>query len=168
MKCFFLLFLVFHIFSTSSNCQTYAMLDRRWYKPAILSDSVTRNNLSEGLFPIYKVELDSLIVLTEKLKNLKEDGLSRKFFYSDDFKTNHIEFKIENIKRTYGDGYEINLTSFGSFGNVTIKLSDPRLNLPDNQKTIRAFLQYLKRIKADINKPIKDKKDNKKNNPFVE
>lgn len=159
---------VLTIFLNLAKSQTYPLLDRRWYKPAILVDSVTRTNLSDGLYPIYKTELDTLIILVDKLKDLKKDGLNRNFFYSEDFKTEHMEFKIENIKRSYGDGYEINLISTGPYGSNTLKLSDPRQLLPDNQKVIRAFLIYLQRTKKDIDKPVKNKINNTKNNPLVD
>jgi hypothetical protein len=135
-----------------AKSQTFVMLDRRWIKTAQLTDSVTRNNLSDGWFPVYNAELDSLIILVDKLKNLKKDGLNRKFYYSEDFKTEHLEFIIENIKRAYGDGYEINLITKGPFGQNTLKLSDPRLTLPDNQSMIRSFLKYLQKTKKDLSK----------------
>ena len=139
-------------FSSIVKSQTFVMLDRHWVKEALLTDSVTREDLSDGWYPVYKTELDSLIMLVEKLKNLKADGIKRKFYYSEDFKTNHLEFIIENIKRAYGDGYEINLITKGSFGQNTLKLSDPRLNLPENQSTIRFFLKYLLKTKKKLNK----------------
>ena len=150
------------------KAQTYLLLDRRWYEPAVITDSVTRGQLSEGWFPIYKTELDSLLTLVGKLKNLKDDGLNRKFFYSEDFKTEHLVFQIENIKRTYGDGYEINLVNKGTFGTITLKLSDPKLLLTENQRTVRGFLTYLNRTKADLEKPIKRKKKNTKSNPLID
>ena len=114
--------------------------------------------MSNGWYPIYKDELDSLITRVDKLRNLKDDGLHRKFYYSEDFKTDHLEFVIENIKRVYGDGYEINLISTNPQGKTIIKLSDPRLLLTDNQKVIRTFLGYLKKTKKDIGKSTKDKR----------
>ena len=147
--------------------QAFLLLDRRWYNPAENTDSVTRQNLSDGLFPIYKQELDTLISLINKFKDLKDDGLNRKFFYSEDFKTNHLKFEIENIKRAYGDGYEINLISTGSFGSITLKLSDPKLLLTENQKVVRGFLKYLYRIKKDLDKPTKRKKKNNDSNPLL-
>ena len=166
-KLFFTIFVI-TIFINITDAQAYLLLDRRWYKPALLTNSVTRANLSDGWYPIFKNDLDSLIILVDKLKNLKKDGLNRKFFYSEDFKTAQLEFKIENIKRAYGDGYEINLISTGPHGSNTLKLSDPKLLLPENEKVIRAFLTYLKRTKKDIDKPIKDKKNNTSNNPFID
>ena len=151
-----------------SKAQTYLLLDRRWYNPAITTDTVTRSQLSDGWFPIYKSELDSLIILVDKLKNLRDDGLNRKFYYSEDFKAGHLVFQIENIKRAYGDGYEINLISNITLGSNTLNLSDPKLLLTENQKTVRAFLSYLKRTKADLDKPLKNKKKSSKNNPLID
>jgi len=43
--------------STAIRAQTYLLLDRKWHKPAIESDTVTRANLSDGLFPIYRQDI---------------------------------------------------------------------------------------------------------------
>lgn len=162
---FFSILAIYFTIMCSVKAQTYLLLDRRWYKPAIEVDSVTRENLSNGLFPVYKEDLDTLITLLSKFKNLKTDGLTRKFYYSEDFKTERFEFAIENIKRTYGDGYEINLISKGTFGKPTLKLSDPRNNLPANEKVIKLFLAYLEKTKENISKPV-DKRRSAKNNPL--
>jgi hypothetical protein len=136
----------------SINAQKFLLLERRWSKDGILTDSVTRQNLSDGWFPVYRADLDTLIMLADRLKNLKKDGLKRKFYYSGDFRSLHLKFDIENIKRTYGDSYEINLTSYGTFGEATVKLSDPRELLGTNQKAIRTFLFYLKRNSKNLSK----------------
>jgi hypothetical protein len=157
MKKIVILAIIFQSVYFCSNAQTFLLLDRKWSKKAVLVDSVTRENLSQGWYPIYKEDLDSLILLVDKLKNLKDDGMKRKFYYSEDFKTSNIEFVIENIKRTYGDGYEINLISSGPFGKTTFKLADSRELLNVNQKTVRAFLAYLERTKKNLDKLIVDK-----------
>ena len=154
------------LFSTYAGiAQKYALLDRRWYRPAILSDTVTRQNLSDGWFPIYKTDLDSLIILVGKFKNLKKDGFDRKFYFSDDFKAGNIRFEIENIKRAYGDGYEINMISTIEIGPNTLKLSDPGNNLTNNQAIIRAFIDYLKLTRKNIQNPKKKKTGG--NNPLT-
>ncbi len=142
-----ILSLVFVLAFTKAQAQKFVLLDRKFKKAAIWTDTVMRLHLSEGWFPVHGTEFDSLVIFVDKLKNLKEDGLHRKFYYSDDFKTSHLKLVIENIKRAYGDGYEINLISSGDFGEPTIKLADPRENLGANQATIRSFLAYLKRVK---------------------
>lgn len=142
-KVFFLLLLI-QFLTAGCYAQNFLLLDRKWSRDAIVVDTVTRQNLSDGWYPIYRESLDTLIILVGRLKDLKNDGLSRKFYYSDDFNAPHLKFNIENIKRTYGDGYEINLVSFGTFGDATVKLSDSRELLDVNQKTIRSFLSYLK------------------------
>src|SRR5689334_3033882 len=113
MKKTIFLFCFFECIYFSVKAQTFILLDRRWSKEATLTDSVTHQNLSDGWYPIYKEELDTLIVFIDRLKNLRNDGLSRKFYYSEDFKTKNLKLTIENIKRAYGDGYEINLISSG-------------------------------------------------------
>ena len=162
----FLFFVVCLTVSNSCRAQNYLLLDRRWYKPAIEADTVTRENLSDGLFPIDKRDIDTLVTLVSRFKNLKKDGLNRKFYYSEDFKTERFEITVENIKRTYGDGYEINLISKGPFGQLTLKLSDPRNNLPANEKVIRLFIEYLEKTKENLSKPHGNKRKNSKNNPL--
>lgn len=162
----FSLISVFMLYGYTTTAQTYALLDRRWYKPAIFTDSITRENLSEGLYPIYISDLDSLITLVDKFKNIKQDGFDRKFYYAEDFKTEHCIFKIENIKRAYGDGYEINLISTTPFGSNSLKISDPGTKLPQNQAIIRAFLSYLKLTKKNLENPKKNKRKNS-NNPLT-
>ena len=88
--------------------------------------------------------------------------------YCKDFYLFFLVFQIENIKRAYGDGYEINLISNITLGSNTLKLSDPKLLLTENQKTVRAFLSYLKRTKADLDKPVKNKKKSSKDNPLID
>jgi hypothetical protein len=152
MRKFILLLCILQALCLSSKTQTFLLLDRRWSKEAFLTDSVTRQDLSNGWYPIYKEELDTLIIFVDKLKNLKNDGLTRKFYYSDDFKGPNLKLVIENIKRAYGDGYEINLISSGPFGENTIKLANSKELLDVNQKTIRNFLAYLNRTKKNISK----------------
>jgi hypothetical protein len=152
MKRIILLICLLQCIHNTAKAQTFLLLDRRWDKEAVFTDSVTRQILSDGWYPIYQEDLDTLIVLVDRLKNLKNDGLKRKFYYSEDFRATHLKFVIENIKRTYGDGYEINLISSGPFGENTVKLSDSRELLDVNQKTIRAFLAYLKRTQKQLPK----------------
>lgn len=147
-----ILSLFFALAFTKLQAQKFVLLDRKFKKAAMWTDTVMRQHLSDGWFPVNEVELDSLITFVDKLKNLKEDGMHRKFYYSDDFKTSHLKLVIENIKRAYGDGYEINLVSSGEFGEPTIKLADPRENLGANQTTIRTFLAYLKKVKKQEKK----------------
>ena len=142
-----LFWIIFVLLGHQATAQTYALLDRRWHKEAILTDTITRQNLTDGWFPVYKNDIDSLIILVNKLKYLRKDGLERKFYYAGDFKTEHNTFQIDNIKRSYGDGYEINLTCTTVIGSNTLKLADPKLTLIKNQELIRAFLDYLELTK---------------------
>lgn len=167
MKKILFVFIFISAIKSELFCQTFTLLDRRWYKPALFSDSISRNDLSEGWYPVYTAELDSLTAMLSKLKNLRNDGLDRKFYYSEDFKTTHSSFQIENIKRTYGDGYEINLITSTPMGSNTLKLSDPDLKLTANQVNVRAFLSYLISTQKNISNPSKRKKYSTRNNPNV-
>lgn len=146
----FILFIIAYFLVTTTNGQKFLLLDRKFHQISKVVDTVIRQDFSDGLFPIYLKDLDSLILLTENFYNLKKDGLSRKFYYPDDFKCENFSFVIENIKRTYGDGYDINLISASILGNPILKLSDSREKLPANQKNIRDFLSYLKSQKKNL------------------
>ena len=146
----FILLIIASFLITAAKSQKFLLLDRQLQQISKVVDTVTRKDLSDGLFPVYFKDLDSLILLTEKFYNLKDDGLNRKFYYSEDFKCENFSFVIENIKRTYGDGYDINLVSTNIIGSSTLKLSDSRERLPANQKNIRDFLSYLKTQKKKL------------------
>lgn len=161
------LVLLLLIIPNISYSQEYLLLDRKWNKMPVLTDSVLKEYTKVGFYPIYTNELDSLINAINTFKDLKNDGLRRKFYDSESLKTEHLSFEIDNIRRAYGDGYEINLTSISPFGKYTLKLSDPRLNLPDNQSVIRNFLKYLNITKSNLESPEKRKKLNWTNNPLV-
>jgi hypothetical protein len=161
-------FLFLSCISLCAISQTFALLDRRWEKPVIISDTITKEYLNQGLYPIYKEDLDTLIILVDKFKNLNKSGLNREFFNADNFKTEHFEFQVSSFKRAYGDSYDITLLSITPFSKTSLKLSDPTKLNPENQKVIRLFLQYLKQAKKDILKPAKKKKNNTKNNPLID
>ena len=146
----FILLIIYSLIITTAKSQKFLLLDRKLQYISKVADTVTRQDLSDGLFPMYLKDLDSLILLTEKFYNLKEDGLTRKFYYSEDFKCLNFSYVIENIKRTYGDGYDINLISSNILGSPTLKLSDSREKLPVNQKNMRDFLSYLKMQKKKL------------------
>lgn len=150
----------------SATGQTFALLDRRWIKPVILTDSIQKADLNQGLFPIYKADIDTLIELVSKFKNLNKSGLNREFFNADNFKTERFEFLISNFKRAYGDSYDITFVSITPGSKTILKLSDPSQLNPVNQQTVRFFLSYLKQAKKDLNKLDKKKKNNTKGNPY--
>lgn len=139
----------------SGKSQNYILLDRKWKEAGTITDSVNKEDISKGKFPIFLQDLDSLIIITSKFKNLKDDGLNRTYYNSEDFKAGHFSYEIDNIRRTYGDSYEIDLITAGPFGKYKLQLSDPRLLLPQNQKLIRSFLKYLNLTKSKINSKTK-------------
>lgn len=154
-----LLCIIFIIIANQAAAQTYALLDRRWYKDAIFTDTITKADLTDGWFPIYTSELDSLYTLINKFKNIRSDGVNRKFYYANDFKTEFCTFQIENIKRAYGDGYEINVVSNTPIGANTLKIADPDKKLTGNQDYIRALISYLNVTRKNLSDPKKRKKN---------
>ena len=61
------------------KCQSFILLDRKVHQKVIVTDTVTKQRLSDGFLPVYKAEYDSMIILIDKFTNLKDDGLKRKF-----------------------------------------------------------------------------------------
>ena len=118
------------------------ILDWVPHKKVFLTDSVEMEALSAGQFPIYKNEFDSLVLLIDKFDNIKEDGIKRKFYNQDEFKTAHLSFEIENIKRTYGDAYDISMISKGPWGKTVLKVSDSKFTLLTNQHNINGMRAY--------------------------
>lgn len=155
-----IILIVITFIATNNFCdaQTYILLDRTWQKPAILTDTITKEHLNKGLYPIYKSDIDTLIILVGEFKNLNKSGLNRQFFNAENFKTDRFEFLISNFKRAYGDSYDVTMVSYTGSSKTILKLSDPTQLNPVNQQTVRQFLSYLKETKKLINKPAKKKK----------
>jgi len=152
MKKIFWTIFILTIFVNSVNAQKYLLLDRHWEKPAFVSDSITKADLSIGLLPIYKDDLDTLILLVERFKNLNKSGLNREYFNAEEFKTDRFEFLISNFKRAYGDSYDLAFISYAGGTKTTLKLSDPMKLNPVNQQVVREFLDYLKSTKKKLSK----------------
>jgi hypothetical protein len=157
MKKAFLLPLCLIAFLVDANSQDYLLLDRNWKKPATPSNTITKDDINNGRYPIYKEDLDSLIIITNEFRNLKNDGINRRFYNPEVMKAGSFHYTIDNIRRTYGDGYEINLVSNVPEGSYTLKLSDSRLLLPKNQEWIRKFISYLELTKKNLTNPTKAK-----------
>jgi hypothetical protein len=136
----------------SLKCQPFILLDRKVHQKVTVTDTVTRQHLNAGYFPVYKSEFDSMILMIDKFRNLKDDGLERRFYNTADFKTSHITFQIESIRRVYWDSYDINMVSSGPFGQTVLKISDQKFSLNENERGIRGLLSYLKSRKKEIDK----------------
>ena len=102
--------------------------------------------------PIYKNDLDTLILLVERFKNLNKSGLNREYFNEEEFKKERFEFTISNFKRAYGDSYDLAFISYAGGKKATLKLSDPTQLNPVNQQVVREFLDYLKSTKKKLAK----------------
>ena len=134
------------------TAQKYLLLDRYWEKPPFLSDTISKSDLSIGLLPIFARDLDTLILLVVRFKNLNKSGLNREYFNAEEFKTERFEFTISNFKRAYGDSYDFAFISYAGGTKATVKLSDPTQLNPVNQQVVREFLEYLKTTKKKFSK----------------
>lgn len=136
----------------TGTAQKYLLLDRYWEKPPFLSDTISKSDLSIGLLPIFARDLDTLILLVVRFKNLNKSGLNREYFNAEEFKTERFEFTISNFKRAYGDSYDLAFISYAGGTKATVKLSDPTQLNPVNQQVVREFLEYLKTTKKKFSK----------------
>lgn len=80
------------------QCQTFILLDRKVHQHVTVTDTVTRQRLSDGYFPVYKAEYDSMVILIDKFTNLKDDGLSGNFIMQMILRPLILDFKSKALK----------------------------------------------------------------------
>lgn len=140
-----LLFTASLFISLSVTAQSgYVLLERGWYRPAKFTDTLAREDIKAGYFPIHADQLDSLIAFVGTFQEIRKHGLKRKYFDNEDFKTGSIRFEISNIKHAYGDIYDITILSNVAGGEYRFKLSDPQNDSEQNVRLIKGFYSYLK------------------------
>lgn len=122
----------------------YALLDRAYRKPVLYQDSVTKDDLRNGYFPIYADQIDSLQKFVEVFTKYNKLGLKRTYFLNEDYQTSSISFKIKNVQHAYGDLYDIDVISKTDFGETILKLGDAAETVYFNHLYIRGFNRYLK------------------------
>lgn len=123
----------------------YVLLDRANNKPAIYTDSFTKDNIKTGFYPIYANQLDSLLPIVGTFKKLGKQGLNRTYFNNDDYKTSSITLQISNSHHAYGDVYDIDIISHTEQGEYRLKLSDASQSSYFTDSYIKDFYDYLKK-----------------------
>ncbi len=155
MKIIFIVILL--LFSVDLFSQSkFVLLNRSYYKDAVFVDSITKEYTSTGYFPIQANQLDSFLTLVGQFRKLFKQGMDRKYFNNDEFKTSSIIFDISTSTHTYADRYDIDIISFTGQGTYKMKLSDLGDSESTTDKYIEAFYDYLKKTIKQ-----RDKQNNK-------
>ena len=154
MKKIFIYFLL--LFSLTSFAQKkYTLLERGWHREPLFTDTITKENVKSGYWPVYISELDSLLKFVGTFKKLNKHSLNRTYFNNDDFKTTNITFDIANIRHAYGDMYNIDITSNVENGNYKLRLANEADGIYITQQFIRDFYDYIKKAIKLRDKPRK-------------
>lgn len=141
---YFTAFTVYTFFLINTFAQkNYVLLDRAYHKQAIYTDTISKENIKIGYFPIYSNQLDSLLTIVGTFKKLGKQGLSRPYFNNDDYKTSSITLEISNSHHAYGDKYDIDVISHTEQGEYRLKLSDVSQSSYLTDIYIKSFYNYL-------------------------
>ena len=134
------------IVSVSSFGQKkYTLLERGWHSEPLFTDTVTKENVKTGYWPVYTSDLDSLLQFVGTFRKLNKHGLKRTYFNNEDFKTANIFFDIANIRHAYGDMYNIDITSTIENGNYKLRLANEADGIYITQQFINDFYDYIKK-----------------------
>jgi len=127
----------------------YTLLERGWHRDPVFTDTITKDNIKTGYWPVYTSDLDSLLKFVGIFRKLNKHSLKRTYFNNEDFKTVNISFDITNIRHAYGDLYNIDITSNTESGNYKLRLANETDGIYTTQSFINDFYDYIKKtIKA--------------------
>ena len=128
--------------------QKYVLIDKGWHRPVMVVDTVTKDQLQNGWFPVYANEIDSLKTLIGSFKTLFDKGMNRAYINNEEYKTENIQFDITNIQKANGDRYNIVIISKIPNATVKFRLSNPDYSNRINQQRIKLFLIYLNKFNS--------------------
>lgn len=137
-----LLSIIFAATILFASGQRFALLDKGMLKPIKYVDSVKKEDLKAGYFPIYKSDIDSILPSIKELTKINKAGLKRQLF-ENIYSGNSAIFEITNIPMAYGDRYDISLISITDAGKFTLNISSSSMSNPDNQIRIKNLYNYL-------------------------
>ena len=129
--------------------QQIVLIDKQFTWQSYLCDSLTSEKI-DGFFPINALELDTLILKLEPLKNLTKFGLERKYIDETKFSSTTIKFKIKNVPSSYGDNYDIEIISCIQNFQFHLWLASSEWGASASTRTIKTFRKYLLRIKKQL------------------
>lgn len=125
--------------------QKYALIDRGWQKPVMFVDTVTKEQLKKGWYPIYTNEMDTLIKVIDNFTTIFKKGMKRSYLDNSDYRTPNIEVNIVSVQQAYGDRYDVDMTSTTDIAKVTLRLSNSQISNRHNQQHIKLFYYYLQK-----------------------
>ena len=137
-------FLLLLISITAGAQQKYTLLQKSWNRPAVFTDTITKEHLKNGYYPVSTDQLDSLLKFVGVFRKINKLGLNRTYFDNDDYKTKNITFEITNVAHAYGDTYDIYIMSNTDAGTFKMKLADNTEKVYTTQNFIKEFYDYLK------------------------
>lgn len=144
MKNIITLFMIISSISVFGQTK-YALLDRAYHKDVIFTDSITKNHIKVGYYPVQTDQLDSLLTFVGVFRKINKIGLDRTYFNNNDYKTRNITFDITNVPHAYGDNYDIYIISNTDFGSYKLRLSDNTEQTYITQHAIKDFYSYLQK-----------------------
>lgn len=130
----------------SSTCfsQRIALIDNNLKLPVLYTDSLTLTQISRGYFPIYVAAYDTLYTAIKYLQGFLSEGVHRAKMNSFELKVGQSVIKVLTVKKAYGDGYDISIsTNMDNIASI-FKLADSRDTNKSNARKLGRLLAYLK------------------------
>lgn len=127
----------------TASAQKYALLDKAMYSKIRYSDSLTKDDINSGFFPILKTDIDSILPTIKHLQNLNKLGISRKLLANTTEFSQTIKIEIVSTPLAYGDRYDIDIISTTASGTFSYRISSSVLKNTDNQVRIKNLYNYL-------------------------
>ena len=142
------LFLIFLFFAPFfGNAQKLALIDRNFYHPIDIADTITFEQASKGALPIYHKDISSIIEAVEWLADYAAKINEQESFA---IKTGNSECIVTTGKEGRLNTYTFILnTDTGNF-KTSILLVDNETNKRATQR-LSIFLDYLKNNSAALN-----------------
>jgi hypothetical protein len=142
-----IMFLSVHVL----DAQPYILLDKKFSKPIIQKDSITDEDLNNGLFPVDKNNLDSLIIVLNNLQQVIDPKKEREVINMAEYDLSNISFTIQTIKRAYGDRYDITIISTGKGYKVAMLLCSSDFSNSFNKQKLHDMVSYIESNKKAWN-----------------
>jgi hypothetical protein len=123
--------------------QKIALLDTKFKKPILYTDSVTANQVSAGLIPVLVKDFDTLysnLKYLEEVLNVRQRAKMQSF----ELKTSMTLITVSRIPKAYGDRYLINMQSKSGEIISSCTLSDADETNKKTAQKISDFLNYIK------------------------
>lgn len=145
-----LLFLFF--ISSQVNAQKTALINTDFKSPIIYTDSVTVQQISEGLFPVGINDFDTLYANLEyinKMLSIRQRAKMKSF----ELHAGKTIIKVSRVPFSNGDRYLIKATTKVGEVQSNFNITDVSRSNKRNSERIEKIMAYLKSNKSLFNKP---------------